>query len=151
MKFKSILYALLILVLLGCATTTPQPTQQTAQPGQTTVKPEKKHLEGCDYWDTRLDENVFRIDVVFNQGLFEYVERASMEIVRNIAVTRAADIALSHDYPCFRILDSWSRYVYESTFVAMDRVIIIRLTNDPNDIDAQWILDTLGPTVGYEQ
>lgn len=135
MRVKVIVCTLCIFALLGCMT----PYQQRKKQGI------GQSVGG--YTDTALGEKTFRINVSGSSG-------THMERVRDIGIVRAAEITLSSGYDYFRILDSWE---FSQVGLAMGRVppyyrsIIIRLTTDPDDIDAQWIIDTIGPEVGYEQ
>ena len=132
MRVRTILCALFILVLLGCVTT--ERFDQTDEPN-------KIKIFGATVTVTPRGDTTFRIDVSRSRSQGRGIER-----LRNIGMVRAAEITISSGYAYFRIHESW-----EYNDVLYYRTIIIRLTNNPDDIDAQEILDRLGPEVGYEQ
>ena len=114
----------------------------------TTYKP---HGFGGGYTDFPMGQNKHRIEVRGNG----YTSR---ERVQNMALVRAADIALQQGYEHFFVLDTQNdtkiraANVHESGLVSTidnDYVImIIELTNDPDAVNARQILQQLGPQVG---
>ena len=80
-----------------------------------------------------------------------------MQRIRDIAMVKAADIALSKNFGYFKVEDSGSRSevrvggsggnVYSSNIPYF--FLVVKLTADANDIDAKQTIDDLGPQVGY--
>jgi hypothetical protein len=130
MRIGGVLCVLAVLGVASCTTTSQSAVAQreTSQPAWV---PKNMSLD-----DKPLREGIFYIHV------YAYVGPVG---ARNVSVVRAAEITLGAGYSYFRILDSWGSN-YDGT---ASRYIIVRLTEDPNDMDAQWILDTVGPDVGY--
>ena len=136
MKATLILCSVCLAGLVGCMTAFqsagPQGTGQAKESDSSTSR-------GGKYIEEPLGENTFRIDIIGGAP-------SDYDRIRTASLVRAARIALSAGYAYFRILDSWEQWYGQLSFVKeYYRSITIRPTNDPNDIDAQWVVDRLGP------
>ena len=87
----------------------------------------------------------------------------SKERMRKIALVRAAELSISLGYAHFSIfleestkewsvgLSSYGSGLYPSPQSRPLQRLIFQLSNNPEDADAEEILRTLGPEVGYNQ
>lgn len=133
-------------LLVSCITITTEDHDSTTVQEKTQIENHVREIT-----ENPLSEDIYSISVQgFNRSVLNG-GRTNMHIVRNVSLVRAAEISLSKGYTNFRILDSW-----ENTIVLTDalvgsmnsfRSIVIRLTDDPNDIDAQWIIENIQPAV----
>lgn len=108
---------------------------------------------GGGYTDFPLGANRHRIEVRGNG--FTRPAR-----VQNIAMVRAADLAVANGFTHFYVLESSSDIRIRSAQVDSDTgqistvdndyiVLIVELTNEPYGVDAAATLRTRGPSVGY--
>jgi len=95
----------------------------------------------------QLKETLFRINLECSNRPFYWERDSAPEIVSNIMTVHAAGIVLARGYQYFRILESWSTRGALAASEKHRRTMLIRLTNDPNDIEAQWIIDTVAPSL----
>jgi hypothetical protein len=115
----------------------------------TTYKPEGV---GGGYTLVPLGQQQYRIDVRGNSF-------AGMQTVRNIAMVKAADTAIHNGFKYFRIIDSGSSVdrklsSYDGNIYSTKNhyfSLIVELTNDEKDINADQTINDLGPSVGYKK
>jgi hypothetical protein len=113
MRFKAVVFVLLLYVLLGCSTISSSNSASPAQPAPGV---------------TALGDGIYQVRV---RAITFPTERFCQELL-----VCAAKLTLANDRSYFRILDSW--YFYEQANA--QEAILIRFTDDANDMSAQWVI-----------